>query len=195
MPEQRTTWIYIVSWAAAIVVIAGLGYYLWQQVRGSQTTPNSPQTSGTEPNNVINSTPGSSAQQSTDIKILATATIDPRSLTSTSSKPTITGNYTNAYGLEIVIAKGPLPETSALSVPVPNLVWSDRSDHGGGVMLSGAGSDAGTFKSTVTNSLPDGTYNVGIYFDIIYYPQTDENLARDTRTLLTQGTLTVQSKK
>lgn len=194
MPEQNRNWLILASWIAALCVIAGLAYFFWQKVQNQQTTPNTLEPSGTTPNNVTSSVP-SPTQPNTDVQITATATIDQSSLTSSSSKPTITGTYTNAYGLEVVIAKGALPQTSALSASIPNQVWSDRSDHGGGVILSGGESSSGTFSNKIVDSLPDGTYTVGIYFDVIYYPQTDENIARDTRTLLTQGTLVVKAKK
>ncbi|HVY72830.1 MAG TPA: hypothetical protein VG984_02170 [Candidatus Paceibacterota bacterium] len=197
MPEQKSPWPFIIFGAVGVVVIAGLAYYFWQKTQGSNTPSNTPPTSQNEPNNVTSSVP-SGTQTNTDVQITATANIDQNSLNATSSKPTITGTYTNAYGLEVVVATGDLPLTTALSASIPNVVWSDRSDHGGSVMLSGLSQGQlsyGTFSSKVANSLPDGTYTVGIYFDTIYYPQTDENIARDVRTLLTQGTLTVKTKK
>lgn len=196
MPEQKTNPLAIVSVIVGACVVAGASYYLWQRINKAQTPTDTVQTSPTQPGNTTASEPLSqqSIQQPVnDIEVQAIASLDQSSLTSDSATPTITGTYLKTTGLEIIISKGNLPQIASLLEPIPGEVWSDRSDHGGGIVLSGDSS--GSFRSTVTTLLPDGTYNVGVYFDSVYYPQTEENLARDVRTLLTQGTLIVQSKR
>ncbi|MEI6864340.1 MAG: hypothetical protein WCK46_03210 [Candidatus Adlerbacteria bacterium] len=195
MPEQKTNLLAIVSAIVGICIIAGTSYYLWQRITKVQTPTDTVQTP-IQPGNTTSFEPLSQQsiqQPANDIKVEAIATLDQSSLISDSATPTITGTYLKTTGLEIIIAKGNLPQTAPLIEPVPGEVWSDRSDHGGGIVLSGDSS--GAFRSTVTTLLPDGTYTVGVYFDSVYYPQTEENLARDLRTLLTQGTLVVHSER
>ncbi|MDO8517856.1 MAG: hypothetical protein Q7S26_01000 [bacterium] len=120
----------------------------------------------------------------------ATATINPYSLQTNPASPTISGVYNNTFNIEVVIAKTQLPKMSFLNDPILGVMWDDVSDHGGGVSLSGTNS--GIFSDHVTNVLPEGTYYVGVYLDVLFYPRTDANAAKEYRQLLDSAVLTVQ---
>ena len=109
------------------------------------------------------------------------ATIDQSSLSTESAKPTITGTVQSANGIGIFISSQPLPAVN----PDPGL-YSDESDHGGGVILTG-----GRFSDTVNTALPAGTYHVGVYSVVGNY--TSNGFQGNTYTLLTAGMLTVNA--
>src|SRR6202012_3260486 len=96
----------------------------------------------------------------------ASATLDPSSLVSSTSKPTITGTFSNLNGdgIGLFIATQPLPAQIPPNGPSPSgVVFSDASDHGGGVNMSSAENLSGTYSDALWQSLPNGTYYIGIY--------------------------------
>ena len=97
-----------------------------------------------------------------------TGTIDASSLIAKSTSPTISGTFSNAGALEVVIWNGKLVLPSTLSdtfEPLP--IWQDGTDHGGQVMACGGAS--GRYASEVWIPLQEGDYTVGVYtHDLIY---------------------------
>lgn len=188
MPEQKSSASLFISAGLIVVVILGgmAGYYfLHLRPTPAVTTDDSNTPSKLPDNSQTVVIPSSQTATSAPM-----ATIDMQSLGTNSHTPTITGTFGYTTGIEVVVSDEELPQTSLLSDPIPGVEWDDRSDHGGGVSLDG--SSAGRFSDTVATPLIDGTYHVGIYVVTIYYPQTDENYARDYRTLLTSSTFTIR---
>jgi hypothetical protein len=182
--EDQKKYTLLVILALGIIIIGGGAYYFLHQSSAPQTP--SYQSVAT---NVVSQQP----TQVNNPTVSAAATLTQPSLISNSSTPTITGTFVNLNGgLEVLITKGNLPQNTLLSDSVTGVVWDDRSDHGGNVVLTDPTS--GSFSNSVTTPLPDGTYSVGIYSVTLYYPETDTNLARDYRQLLTSGTLIVNSQ-
>lgn len=178
--------------ALSILTAVGLTCFFIFRTPSSYTPPNTsitPSYPSDASNQPTTTTPPDSTE--TPTAAVASATLNQSSLVSNLSKPTITGTFVGTTGVEVLIAKNDLPERTLLSDSIPGMVWDDRSDHGGGVILSGA--PPGTFSNPVTTSLPDGTYHVGVYIVTYYYPQTDENIARSYRRLLTKGTLVIHN--
>lgn len=184
----------LIAILVGLSVLGGGAYFVMHQTPSQTGSENSDnvQTMPTA-NNPIQTTANTPAQttQTQNTEIKATATIDKNSLTTSSSKPTITGTFSNTNGIEVIVTRGTLPSDGLMSAMVSQPVWSDRSDHGGGVMLNGT--SAGTWSNTISTALQNGTYRVGIYQDTLYYPQTDANMAKNSRRLLASGTLVVNA--
>ena|GEM_PF-4504776 len=100
--------------------------------------------------------------------VAPTGTIDASSLIAKTSSPTITGTFTNAGALEVVIWRGKLvlPATPPGDFE-PQPFWQDSTDHGGQVVACGGAS--GRYSSEVWVPLQEGDYTVGVYtHDLIY---------------------------
>lgn len=88
--------------------------------------------------------------------------IDDESLSSGSSKPTITGVYSGTYGVNVVIINDDRsPQTIKNPNIEPAMVEIAYSGRGGDVSISGGKS--GTFSYAVKSNLKSGTYTAGIY--------------------------------
>ena len=125
----------------------------------------------------------------------ATATIDQNSLISTSAKSTIAGTFSNlSGGIGLFIATQPLPTEITPNGSAPaGVVFSDGSDHGGGVEMSTTGDNSsGTYSDTLWKALPNGSYYVGIYQTSTIYNSSGFQ-GYNTSYLLTSGTLNIQS--
>ncbi|HUD03121.1 MAG TPA: hypothetical protein VMR46_03895 [Candidatus Paceibacterota bacterium] len=123
----------------------------------------------------------------------ASATLDQSSLFSASAKPTIKGTYSNVSGgIGLFIATQPLPNEIPSNGTPNGVVFSDGSDHGGGVDMSGYAnsSSSGVYTDTLWQALPNGTYYVGIY-EISTIYNSNGFQGYNTSYLLTSGTLTV----
>jgi hypothetical protein len=118
----------------------------------------------------------------------ASATIDPSSLYSSSSTPTIAGTFSdNNGGIEVEISSQPLSKNDNGS----GIVYSDSSDHGGDVQLSTYTNSSGTYSDTTYEAIPNGTYYLGIYqVNNIY---NSNGFVGDNNYLLTSAKLTVQA--
>jgi hypothetical protein len=126
----------------------------------------------------------------------SSATINPDSLISSTSTPTISGTFSNVGDIQIVIT------TQANSLPAeilpnaatsPGVVFGDTADHGGGVQMSTPpNSTSGTYSDKLWQSLADGTYYVGIYETSTDY-NSNGFQGYNTAYLLSSGTLTVNT--
>jgi hypothetical protein len=190
MPDQKINVSLILGIVFVFIVFVGGGVFYFTR-QNAPTTPNTnnPGSFGQAPINTPTSVVVNPPLDVPTQPASATATIDPHSLVSKSNLPTITGVFAGTTGLEVLITKNSLPTQNLLSEDIPDVVWDDYSDHGGGVILYNT--PAGTFSNTITSPLVDGTYTVGIYIVTYHYPRNDENMAKDYRRLLTSGTLTI----
>ena len=126
----------------------------------------------------------------------SSATIDPNSLVSSTSTPTIFGTFSNVGDIQITIATDPnsLPaEILPNSSVDPAVVFGDTADHGGGVrMVTLPNATSGTYSDHLWKSLPDGTYYVGIYETSTDY-NSNGFVGYNASYLLTSGTLTINT--
>lgn len=179
----------LIAILVGLAVLGGGVYFVMHQTPSQTGSENFDNVQTT--NNPVQTTVNTPTQTTQNTEIKTTATIDKNSLTTSSSKPTITGTFSNTNGIEVIVTAGTLPLDGLMSAMVSQPIWSDRSDHGGGVVLNGT--SAGTWSNTISTTLKNGTYRVGIYQDTLYYPQTDANMAKDSRRLLASGTLVVNA--
>jgi hypothetical protein len=121
-------------------------------------------------------------------------TIDASSLIAQSESPTISGTFSNAGVIEVVIWQGKMVLPSTLmDTNLKQAVWYDFSDHGGELSQCPIGSASGIYSDDVGVPLQEGNYTVGVYtYNTIY---TSTGYQGDTTpTLLATGILQVTPK-
>ena len=162
----------------------------WDNINNGKPSP----ANVNPPVSTTQSTTGIATSSSTSETTAASATIKQSSLYSTFANPFITGTFSNlSGGIGIFIATQKLPAEILPNATPAGIVFSDGSDHGGGVNLSAAGANAsGTYSDTLWQALPNGTYYVGIYEISTIYTSSGFQ-GYNTAYLLASGMLTVNS--
>jgi len=108
-------------------------------------------------------------------------TIDDGSLIAQSISPTISGTFSNAGALEVLIWKGKLVLPTKLIFD-QKPIWRDFPDHGGTLQQCPISSASGRYSDDVTIPLQEGEYTVGVYtYDTVY---TDVGYQGDTPLIL-----------